>query len=107
MPCGESLHFWVSEEEKREVINTVETKAWLDKHYSDFVPGKSTVEKWFAKFKRGEMSTVDDARSGYPKEAVTDENIKKVHKIIFDNRKVKLIEIAETLRYQRNVLVIS
>ena len=41
------------------------------------------------------MSTEDDARSGRPKEAVTDENIKKVHKIIFDNRKVKLIEIAE------------
>ncbi|GFW81433.1 putative DD34D transposase [Trichonephila clavipes] len=57
--------------------NTFETKAWLDKHYSDFAPGKSTVEKWFAKFKRGEMSTEDDARSGLPKEAVTDENIKK------------------------------
>ena len=76
--------------------NTVETKVWFDKHYTDFAPAKSTVEKWFAKFKRGEMSTEDDAHSGRPKEAaVTDENIKKVHKIIFDNRKVKLIEIAE------------
>ncbi|GFV60412.1 putative DD34D transposase [Trichonephila clavipes] len=78
--------------------NTVETKAWLDKHYSDFAPGKSTVEKWFAKFKRGEMSTENDARSEHPKEAVTDENITKVYKIIFDNRKVKLIEIAKTLK---------
>lgn len=78
--------------------NTVEAKAWLDKHYSDSAPGKSTVEKWFAKFKRGEMSTEDDAR---PKEAVTDENIKKVHKIILDNRKVKLIEIAETLKISK------
>ena len=85
--------------------NSIETKVWVDKHYSDFAPAKSTVEKWFAKFKRGEMSTEDDdARSGRPKEAaVTDENIKKVHKIIFDNRKVKLIEIAEG---ERNVLVI-
>ncbi|GFU98790.1 transposable element Tcb2 transposase [Trichonephila clavipes] len=66
--------------------NAVETKGWLDKHYSDFAPGKSTEEKWFAKFKRGEMSTEDDARSGHPKQAVTDANIKKVHKIIFDNR---------------------
>ena len=81
--------------------NTVETKVWLDKHYSDFAPAKSTVEKWFAKFKRGEMTTEDDARSGRPKEAVTDENIKKVHKIIFDNRKVKLIEIAETLKISK------
>jgi hypothetical protein len=30
----------------------------------------------FAKFKRGEMSIEDDARSGRPKEAVSDENIK-------------------------------
>ena len=37
--------------------NTVETKVWLDKDYSDFAPAKSTVEKWFAKFKPGEMST--------------------------------------------------
>ncbi|GFY30191.1 putative mariner transposase [Trichonephila clavipes] len=62
---------------------------------------KSTVEKWFAKFKRVEMSTEDDARSERPKEAVTDENIKKVHKIIFDNRKVKFIEIAETLKISK------
>jgi [histone H3]-lysine36 N-dimethyltransferase SETMAR len=81
--------------------NTIEAKVWLDKHYSDLAPGKSTVEKWFAKFKRGEMRTEDDARSGRPKEAVTDENIKKVHKIILDNRKVKLIEIAETLKISK------
>jgi hypothetical protein len=36
--------------------NTVETKVWLDKHYSNSAPGKSTVKNWFAKFKRGEMS---------------------------------------------------
>jgi hypothetical protein len=44
------------------------------------------------------MSIEDDVRSGRPKEAVTDENIKKVHKIILNDRKVKLIEIAETLK---------
>ena len=54
--------------------NTVEAKAWLDKHYSVSAPGKLTVEKWFAKFKQGEMSTEDDACSGHPKEAITDEN---------------------------------
>ncbi|GFU34412.1 histone-lysine N-methyltransferase SETMAR [Trichonephila clavipes] len=73
----------------------------LDKHYSDFAPGKSTAEKWFAKFKRGKTSAEDDARSGHTKEAVTEENITKVHKIIFDNRKVKLIEIAENLKISK------
>jgi hypothetical protein len=55
----------------------------------------------FAKFKRGEMSIKDDANSGRPKEAATDENIKKVHKIILNDRKVKLIEIAETLKISK------
>ncbi|XP_025160565.1 histone-lysine N-methyltransferase SETMAR-like [Harpegnathos saltator] len=76
-------------------------KPRLDKHYSDSAPGKPTVEKWFAKFKRGEMSIEDDARSGRPKEAVTDENIKKVHKIILNDRRVKLIDIAETLKISK------
>jgi hypothetical protein len=39
------------------------------------------------------MCIEGDARSARPKEAVSDENIKKVHKIIFIDRKVNLIEI--------------
>jgi hypothetical protein len=38
--------------------NTVKAKTCLDKHYLDSAPGKSTVEKWFAKLKRGEMCNV-------------------------------------------------
>ena len=62
--------------------NTVETKAWLDKHYSDSALEKLTIEKWFEKLKRGKMTTKDDAFSGRPVEAVTNENYKIVHKII-------------------------
>jgi hypothetical protein len=36
--------------------------------------------------------------SGRPKEAVTDKIFKKVHKIFLNDRKVKLIEIAGTLK---------
>jgi hypothetical protein len=43
--------------------NTVEAKVWVDKHYSDSTLAKSTVEKWFAKLKRGKMSIEDDART--------------------------------------------
>jgi hypothetical protein len=58
-------------------INSVEAKAWLDKLYLDSAPAKSTVEKWFANLKRSRMCIEGDARSGRPKETVTDENIKK------------------------------
>jgi hypothetical protein len=47
------------------------------------------------------ISIEDDARSGRPKEAISDENIKKVHKIILNGRKVNLIEIAETLKISK------
>jgi hypothetical protein len=57
--------------------NYVEAKALIDKHYSDSAPVKSTVEKWFAEFKRNEMSIEDYARSRRPRQAFIDENIKK------------------------------
>jgi hypothetical protein len=63
-------------------------KHWLDKHYTDSAPAKSTVEKWFAKLKRDKMCIEGDAR-------------KKVHKIILNDRKLKLIEIAGTLKISK------
>lgn len=78
--------------------NTVEAKAWLDQEFPDSAPGKTTIVDWYAKFKRGEMSTEDGERSGRPKEAVSDENIQKIHKIILKDRKVKLKEIADIVK---------
>ncbi|KAF7266523.1 hypothetical protein GWI33_020163 [Rhynchophorus ferrugineus] len=43
------------------------------------------------------MNTEDGERSGRPKVLVTDENIKKIHKMIFNDRKLKLNQIADTL----------
>jgi transposase len=64
----------------------------------DSAPAESTIEKWFAQLTRGEMCIEGEARSGRPKEAVSDEKIKKVQKLILSDHKVKLIEIAETLK---------
>ncbi|KAF7275574.1 hypothetical protein GWI33_011582 [Rhynchophorus ferrugineus] len=44
------------------------------------------------------MNTEDGERSGRPKEVVTDENIKRNHKMILNDRKLKLNEIADTLK---------
>ncbi|VVC26114.1 Hypothetical protein CINCED_3A012498 [Cinara cedri] len=58
--------------------NTVGAKSWLGEVSRDCI-------------RKGECS-------GCPKEAVTDENIKKVHRIILNNREVKLIEIADIVK---------
>ena len=81
--------------------NTVQAKKWLDKCYSDSAPSKVTVERWFAEFKCGRTSTEDAERSGRPNEVVTPENIKKAHKIILENRKVKLQEIADIMKMSK------
>ena len=62
--------------------NTVEAKNWLDDEFSDTAPPKSTIKYWYAKFKRGAMSTEDGEHSGRLKEVVTDENIKKSTKLL-------------------------
>ncbi|KAF7286294.1 hypothetical protein GWI33_006167 [Rhynchophorus ferrugineus] len=44
------------------------------------------------------MRTKDGERSGRPKEVLTNENILKIHKIILNDCKLKLNEIADTLK---------
>lgn len=78
--------------------NTVQAKEWLDKGYGTSSPSYSTVKKWYAEFKQGRTSTDDAKRSGRPNEAVTDENVKKVHRIVLDDRNVKVREIADIVK---------
>lgn len=81
--------------------SAADTKKWLDECYPDSAPGEATIRKWFAKFRTGHMSTEDDERSGRPKEAVTDENIKKIQKMILEDRKLRLICVADTLKISK------
>ena len=78
--------------------NTVEAKQWFDKCYGDSAPEKSTIFDWYAEFKRRRTNTDDAECSGCPKSAVVPENITKVHKIFLGDRKLKLREIADTLK---------
>ncbi|KAF7281237.1 hypothetical protein GWI33_005024 [Rhynchophorus ferrugineus] len=71
--------------------NTVQARTWLDAEFPYTAPAKSTIKDWYAKFSRGEMSTEDSER---PKEVVTDENIKTIHKMILNDRKLKLNDIS-------------
>ena len=77
--------------------NTVQAKQWLEKCYPGSTPSRQMIEKWFADFKRSRINTDDAERSGRPNLAVVPENI-KVHKMVLAIRKLKLREIADTLK---------
>lgn len=63
--------------------------------YQESAPSLSTVQKWSSEFKRGRESIEDDPRSGGPITASTDENVKKVEKIILEDARMKVKMIAE------------
>ena len=77
--------------------NTVQAQQWLEKCYGDSAPSETTICRWYAEFKRSRTETEDAERSSRPNEVVTPETIKKVH-WFFENRKLKLREIADTLK---------
>ena len=78
--------------------NTVQAQQWLEKCYGNSAPSKTTICRQYAEFKCGRTDTEDAVRSGRPNEVVTPETIKKVHQIVFENRKLKLREIPDTLK---------
>ena len=78
--------------------NTAEAKQWFDKRYGDSAPGELTIIDWYAEFKCGRTNTDDAERADRPKSAVVPENIQKVHIIVLGDRKLKLHEIADTLK---------
>ena len=78
--------------------NTIQAKQWLNKCYPDSAPSRPMVEKWFADFERDRTGTDDAERSRRPDSALVPDNIKKVHKRVLADRKLKLREIAGTLK---------
>ena len=78
--------------------NIVKARQWLEKCYGDSAPSKTTICRRYADFKRVRTDTEDAERSGRPNEVVTPETIKEVHQIVFENRKLKLREIADSLK---------
>lgn len=78
--------------------NTAQTQRWLEECYGEAAPSKTTICRWFSEFKCGRTSTSDAARSGRPLEASTPENIKRIHRIILDDSKVKVREVADIIQ---------
>ena len=52
---------------------------------------------WYNRFKEGREYVNDDARPGHPNTSTTDEKIEAVKKIILNNRRITIREVADNV----------
>ena len=57
-----------------------------------------------AEFKRGRTSCKDEHRSGRSNEVTTPKKVKKIHKMILDDRRLKVRELADMLGISKSVV---
>jgi len=81
---------------EKEGLKQNEIHSKFIKVYGDSSPSFSTITKWAAEFKRGRTSLEDDPRKGCPESTPPPEIIEQVHDMVWDDRRMKLSEIAET-----------
>ena len=85
--------------------NLSETKAKLDKYYSDTASSHRMVQKWFTEFHCGRTSTETTPSPGRPNEITTPEMINKIHDIVLNDPKVKVCEIAEIVSISTECMI--
>jgi len=66
--------------------------------YRDSAPSNTTVTRWSNEFQRGRESLEDDPRSSRPSDVVNPSVIAAVEKLIRDDRRIKVTEIARTMQ---------
>lgn len=76
-------------------LSPTNIKAELSSTLGESSPSFITVKHWIAEFKRGHTSWQDEHRSGRPNEVTTSAIVKKIHKIVLDDRRLKVRELAD------------
>ncbi|GBP30668.1 Histone-lysine N-methyltransferase SETMAR [Eumeta japonica] len=64
-------------------------------------PSYTMVKKWARLFQQGRESCEDDPRPGRPVTVVTEENVRKIEKLVLADRRIKLWQIAEELQISK------
>ncbi|XP_015438036.1 PREDICTED: putative uncharacterized protein FLJ37770 [Dufourea novaeangliae] len=67
----------------------------LQKTYGESCMSKTQAYEWYKAFKEGREVVVDLPRSGRPATCTNDENIDKIKKLVLENRRMSLRELAE------------
>ena len=71
-------------------LSPTNTETELDSTLGESAPSFTTIKYWVKKFKRSRTSCQDEHRSGRPNEVTTTEMVKKIHKMVLDDRRLKV-----------------
>ena len=63
--------------------------------FSESAMSRTQVQLWYNRFKKGRENINDDARTGRPSMSTSDENIEAVKKLILNNHRITIREIAD------------
>ena len=74
-------------------LSPTNIKAELDSTLVESAPSFTTIKYWMAEFKRDSTSYQDEHRNGRPNEVTTTEMVKKIHKMVLDDRRIIVREL--------------
>ncbi|XP_018346773.1 PREDICTED: histone-lysine N-methyltransferase SETMAR-like [Trachymyrmex septentrionalis] len=63
--------------------------------FDESTMSKTRVYEWYKRFKEGREDVEDDDRPGRPSTSITDDNVEQVKKMILENRRITIREIAD------------
>lgn len=85
-------------------LSPTNIKEELDSTLGESSPSFTTVKYWVAEFKRGRTNCQDEPRSGRPNEVTSPEMVKKIHKIVLDDRRLKVRELADMVGISKSAV---
>ena len=77
--------------------SAVETIELINKDYGSAATSRANVYRWYARFADGREDLKDDARSGRPSTASSDENVESVRRLLTEDRRTTLRITADRL----------
>ena len=69
----------------------------LSAAFGESTMSKTQVQLWYNRFKEGREDVNNQARPDIPSTSTTDENIEAVKKMILDNRRITVREVADAV----------
>ena len=76
-------------------IKGSKTLEMLKVAYGECTVSQKSIYKWYKLFTEGREEVNDDARPGRPSTSTTSENTEAVQKIVMENRRITIREVAE------------